>query len=175
MITYSQYENYFLDIAIRFRPIGHRDNLPRFASMDIDDIISMSRTEMDMDNPCMILENPEGKLDYKHDKMLDENLGAFLIIQRAVRGDATMRRQALDNTKEIGSKIIAKIQMDKIARFKGLQAPRMVLYFDLSEVGYNKIGPIFSDCYGWRFTFGLGQEDALPYDAADWDQDQNQP
>jgi hypothetical protein len=169
MLTFSQYESYFEDLATRFIPIGHTPEVRRFAMMDIDEIISLAKTGMDMDHPCLILENPEGKMEYKHDRILDENLGAFHIIKRVSRGDATKKREVMDLTKAIGTKLVAKMQLDKIGRFKGDNTiPRMILYFNLSEVSYNKIGPIFSDCYGWRFTFELGQEDQLPYDADDW-------
>jgi hypothetical protein len=169
MLTFSQYESYFEDLATRFIPIGHTEEARRFAIMDIDEIISLTKSGMDMDNPCLILENPEGQMKYKHEKILDENLGAFIILKRVSRGDALKKREVMDLTKEIGAKLVAKMQLDKIARFKGKNSiPRMILYFDLSQVGYNKIGPIFSDCYGWRFTFELGQEDKLPYDADDW-------
>jgi hypothetical protein len=169
MLTYSDYENYLRTLAEKFKGIGHTEEAPRFALMDIDDIISLTKTELDMDFPCMILENPEGKLEYKHDRIKDQNLGAFMIIKRATRGDAAMKRQVMNMAKEIGTKIVAKMQVDKVSRFKGDNTvPKLVLYFDLSQVDYNKIGPIFSDCYGWRFEFEIGQEDALPYDEADW-------
>lgn len=171
MLLYSDYESYLKSLAEKFKGISHTEEVPRFALMDIDDIISAAKTELDMDHPCMILENPEGQLEYKHDRIKDQNLGAFMIIQRATRGDAALKRQVMNTTKEIGAKIVAKMQVDKTQRFKGDNTvPRLVLYFDLSQVGYNKIGPIFSDCYGWRFEFEIGQEDALPYDESEWNE-----
>lgn len=169
MLLPSDYESYLKSLASSLVDIAHSPANVKFSMMDIDDILSASKGEMDMDYPCMILENPEGKMGFKHDRMKDQNLGAFIILQRAARGDAEKKREVMDTCKRIGAKIVAKIQKDKESRFKGINtAPRLVLYFDLSEVSYNKIGPIFSDCYGWRFLFEIGQEDPMPYNEQDW-------
>ena len=171
MISFSDYEAYFIDLATRFTLIGHTDQQSRFATMDIDDILSDQRGVLDFTSPVMILENPEGAMDWKHDRLLDENYGAFHILQQVSRNNPSEKRSVMDTAKEIGTKVIAKIQLDKIARMKGeMTPPRFISYFDLGAVKYQKVGPIFSSCYGWRFEFNIGEETPLGliHDADQW-------
>lgn len=159
MISFSSYESYFKTLAEQFSLIAHTEESPRFAIMDIDDILGAQRGELDFNHYVMILENPEGGMNFKHDRILDENYGAFHILSTVNRGDPAQKRTVMDTTKAIGSEIIARIQLEKIARMKGnTDIPRMVGYFDLAQVKYQKVGPIFSDCFGWRFEINLGEE-----------------
>lgn len=169
MISYSEYESYLSDLASAYKEIAHTPDRPRFALMDIDDIFSLHKTALNMDQPCMILESPEGHLDLKNDRLRDENYGAFLILQRASRSDAGRKRQVMDRCKQIGLGVLGRMFRDKINHFRGQgTAPLMVRFFDLSQVKYFKVGPIFSDAYGWRFEFNLGKETPLNYNEDDW-------
>lgn len=171
MISYSQYESYFKTLAEQFALIGHTEESQRFATMDIDDILSAQRGELDFNNYVMILENPEGGMDFKHDRILDENFGAFHILHTVNRGNPAEKRTVMDTAKAIGAEVIARIQFEKIARHKGnTDIPRMVSYFDLGQVKYQKVGPIFAECYGWRFEFNLGEEAPINtiYNPANW-------
>jgi len=169
MITYSEYEAYFEGLATSLVDIAHTEQKPQFAIMDIDDILGSQRGKIDFTSPVMILENPEGRLAYKHDQLQDENLGAFHILQDAGRDNPTRKRQVMDLTKTIGTKVISRMQYDKIQKSTGTAGiPQMLLYFDLAQVRYLKIGPIFSGCYGWRFEFNLAEQTPIIYDADDW-------
>lgn len=171
MILYSQYESFFSAIATSFTPIGHTPEAPKFATLDIDDILSGQRGNLDFTSPVMLLENPEGGLGYKHDRLLDQNFGAFHILQHVSRGNPEDKRTVMDNCKSYGAEIIAHIQLQKIERMKGDNTiPRMLLYFDPSQVQYQKVGPLFSDCYGWRFEFNLGEESPITtvYNPDNW-------
>ncbi len=169
MITTTTYESYFEDLATDFKPISHSEQKKRFVMMDIDDIISAQRGILDFSEPCLILENPEGKLRYKNDKVLDENYGAFLILMQVNRDDPAQKRAVMNLTKQIGMAIIGRLQQQKIERSKGdLTIPRMILYFNLSDVNYQKVSNVFSGAHGWRFEFNLGQEDPVSYNAEDW-------
>lgn len=171
MLTYSEYEDYFRNLATSFSLIGHTEAASRFATMDIDSILSNQRGALDFTHPTMILENPEGAMEWKHDRMKDENLGAFHILQHVSRNNPEQKRAVMDLAKAIGTKIIAKMQTEKIARMKGDNTQkRFLLYFDLSQVRYQKVGPVFSDCYGWRFEFNIAQETPLSliHDPSEW-------
>lgn len=171
MITYTEYEAYFLDLATRYHRIAHSEDNNHFAVMDIDDILSAMKSSLNFDTPSMILENPEGKLTYANTGMRDENFGAFLILQQSItRGDVQQRRAVMDLTKSVGMGICGRMLLDKTNRFKGNKTPpRFIEFFDLSQVKYFKVGPIFSNCYGWRFEFNIGQDAPIYYDPADWD------
>ncbi|PRY90565.1 hypothetical protein [Mongoliibacter ruber] len=175
MITFSQYENFFEDIAKKYKPISHSDTKARFATMDIDDILSAQRGTLDFVDPCMILENFEGELEWKHDRVLDETYGAFYILQHIPRNDPEKKRTIMTNTKTHAVKIVSKLQKMKIDFHKGVpNIPKMILYFDFSQVKYQKVSNVFAGCHGWRFEFNLGQEDLLSktYDPDDWHQEE---
>src|SRR5690606_38498972 len=111
MISYTEYEDYFNSLARAYKEVAHTDEHPRFAILDIDDIISLQKTAMNMERPCMILENPEGQLDHKNNKLRDENFGAFLILQRATRNDPIKKRAVMELTKQVGLGIIGRMFM----------------------------------------------------------------
>lgn len=169
MITFSAYESYFESLAKDFKPISHTDEAPRFALMDIDDILSSQRTGLDFTNPCMILENFEGEIQYKHNQLSDQPFGAFLIIQHVDRNNPVSKREVMDRCKDYGIRIITRMQIERKALFGGdSEANRILLYFDMDQVKYQKISNIFSGCHGWRFEFNLGKEAQLPFNPNEW-------
>jgi hypothetical protein len=95
--------------------------------------------------------------------------GAFHILQNVNRNDPTAKRLVMKITKNIGLAIIARMHKMKEARMKGdNNIPKMILYFQLGRVQYQKVSNVFSGCHGWRFEFTLGTEDPIPYDENDW-------
>ncbi len=169
MISFSEYESFFEALATDYKPISHSEESKRFAIMDIDDIISDQRGQLDFTFPCMILENSEGALAYKHDRMLDEMDGAFHILQQVNRGNPSEKRQVMNTTKAIGLAIIARIQRMKEKRSRGVTTvPRLVLYFQMNRVQYQKVSNVFGGSHGWRFEFTIGQEDPIEDTESDW-------
>lgn len=159
MILFSDIENYLIRKAKGFTLIGHTEANPRFANMDIDDILSMAKSELDTNFPVMIMENPEGEMGFKHDRLYDGNYCAIYIIKHVDRNNPSHKRQVMDLCKEIITKVMCLIHEDKEKRMRGINTPpRFVTYFDLNDVKYQKIGPIFSGCYGWRAEFDIGEE-----------------
>jgi len=170
MIAYSAYEDYFKNLATRYQKIGHSHTTNHFAVMDIDDILSAMRSDLDFSTPSLILENPEGRFSYHNSSLRDENFGAFIILQQCVtRGDTQQKREVMDHTKYVGSQLISRMHLDKENKFKGIKtAPRFVEMFQLNEVRYFKAGPLFSNCYGFRFEFNIGMGTNWVYDEEDW-------
>lgn len=169
MITISDYESYFESLATRYKPIGHSPTQKRFATMDIDEILAASRSSLDMLGPTLILEHPEGRPAFRHEKIRDLNNGAFLILKRIRMGDATNRRETMDICKKVGFALLSEMQRQRLALFSGQEGiPDLLHFFDLSDVYYQKVGPIMADCYGWRFEFQVGKESLLVHDEDDW-------
>ncbi|AWW31828.1 hypothetical protein DN752_17760 [Echinicola strongylocentroti] len=170
MINYTDYESYFLNLAKDYKPISHTEDSPRFAFMDIDEILSVAQTAMNMANPCMVLENPEGELEYINSNIRDTNYGAFMILQRVTIQNAEDKRLKMDNCKQIGMAIINQMFRHKVqlASGRGTGIPKMLSLFDLSQVKYNKVGPVFQNCYGWRFEINMAQGSQLQYVEDDW-------
>lgn len=171
MILFSEYCDYFEGLARKFKSIGHSDEVPRFANLDIDDILSSQRTKLDFTNPVMILENPEGQLSWIHGQLSDRKLGAFMILKNVPRNDPEKKKAVMDECQTLGQAIIARMQYEKINLHKAnLDSPyeSMIKFFDLNEVKYNKVGPIFNDCFGWRFEIEFARQDPLPFDSDEW-------
>lgn len=168
MITPENYEAFFRNLAVSYKKIAHTEAKPRFAMMDIDEILSSLRGKLDLETPTMILENPEGMLAYKHEKLLDRNMGAFHILQRVRQGDAAHKREVMNATKQIGTGVVTKMHFLKMANFRGGKTHPILNYFSLDQVRYNKVGPIWVGCHGWRFEFDIALEAPLQYDPNDW-------
>lgn len=171
MITFTEYVEYFEGLASKFKSIGHSEATPRFAILDIDDIIGSQRTNLDFTNPVLILENPEGELSWIHNQLADTKYGAFHILKNVPRNDPAKKKLALDECQALGQKLIARMQYEKIDQHsKGVSSlyPVMLRFFVLDRSKYNKVGPIFNDCFGWRFEFEFAQQTPLPFDSDDW-------
>jgi hypothetical protein len=171
VILFSDLESYLKRLATGLTLIGHTEANPRFATMDIDDILSLLKSELDTNSPVMIMENPEGEMGFKHDRLYDGNFCAFHILKHVDRGNPSEKREVMDRCKEIGTKVLLLIEKDRQKRFRGINTPpRFVLNFDLDQVKYQKNGPIFSSCYGWRFEFEIGEETPINaiLDDAEW-------
>jgi hypothetical protein len=169
MISFTEYEAYFEKLATNFKPISHNPENVRFAIMDIDDILSAQRTALDFTSPCMILENFEGELAYKHNQLLDQPSGAFHILLHVKPNDPAQKRTAMDLCKSIGVKILSRMQLERMALYaKSTEASPLLYYFQLSQVKYMKVSNIFGGCHGWRFEFPIGKESILPYDEDEW-------
>lgn len=169
MITLAEYESYFETLATRYKPIGHSPTTKRFATMDIDEILAASRSSLDLSGPTMILEHPEGRPAFRHEQIRDINLGAFLILKRIRIGDSDDRRATMDLCKSVGMALISEMQRQRLALFQGAATqPKLLHFFDLSDVSYQKVGPILADCYGWRFEIQVGQESQLIHNPDDW-------
>jgi hypothetical protein len=169
MILFTEYESYFESLATDFKPISHTKEKPRFALMDIDDILSSQKTALDFNFPVMILENFEGQLNYKHSKMADLPQGAFHILQNVNRNNPAQKREVMDLTKSLGLKIITKMHMERLSLFSGASnVNKVLMYFLLDSVRYQKVSNVFSGCHGWRFEFNLGYESTLDYQEDEW-------
>lgn len=170
MLPYSEYESYFETLATRFKLIGHTPEKPKFAALDIEHILSNQKGKLDINSPVFILESPEGKFAWQNDTFMDTKFGAFMILQYAKPNNPEARRQVLDNTQEIGMKVIARMQYERLILNKGVKDlyPHFILFFNLDDTKYQKVGPVFNDCYGWRFEFDLSEQSKLPFDSDEW-------
>ena len=171
MILFSEYSDYFEGLAAKYKPIGHTDQDPRFALLDIDDILSTQRGKLDFTNPVMVLENPEGQLSWVHNQLSDRKFGAFHILKNVPRNDPEKKKAVMDECQTHGKAIIARMQYEKFSLHKdNSDSPyaQMLKFFDLNEVKYHKVGPLFNDCFGWRFEFEFARQSPLPFDSDDW-------
>lgn len=157
MIQTLNYEAYFEEIARHYIPIRHSEDRQRFAMMDIDDILNKVRGKLDLDSPCLILENPEGEFEYANDGYRDMLRGAFLILRRVRKGDEAMKREVINENKLHAFRIFSIIHHHKREILQGRRNPRTILakYFT-DSARYQKVSNVFDNCHGWRVEFDLG-------------------
>lgn len=170
MILFSEYCDYFEDLATKAKAIAHTSEAPRFAILDIDDILSTQRTGLDFTNPVLILENPEGELGWIHNQLSDVKYGAFHILKNVPRNDPEKKRAVMDECMILGRQIISRMQYEKTSQHKDADSPYPVMlrFFVLDRLKYNKIGPLFDSCFGWRFEFQFAKQTPLPFDSDEW-------
>lgn len=169
MYSFSAYVSYFENLATQFKPIGHSPTSQRFAVMGITDILSNIRGPLDTKNPCLILERPEGGLTFRNDALMDESLGAFYLIKNVTRKDPQALLQVHDDMKELGHKILLRMQYEKKQRHRGDKTyPFHTSFFQLDRVKYFPVGPIMDQCYGWRIEVDLTDTSPLTFDLNDW-------
>jgi hypothetical protein len=147
------YTDYFLDIATRLKEIAHSEAKKRFTRINIEEVFSGLRSSLDLNNFCLCLESFEGSLGANnYDQVFDNNIGAFMIVKNCRVDDFVQETQICDQAKQIGLKVVAKMAYDAERRQRGL-APVALKNFDIASVQYEKIGPLFDNCFGYRFTF----------------------
>ncbi|MGI4870451.1 MAG: hypothetical protein ACRYFX_04645 [Janthinobacterium lividum] len=160
-MTFTAYSNYFEDLATRLRDVAHTPAAPKFCRFNIEEILAGLAHGIDPSTPCLLLESFEGRLSEEGDNVMDNQDGAFLIMKYCALEDFAAQNAIIDQAKSIGLKIVARLRHD--AR-QGLG----LLHFDRNSVGYEKVGPVFGDCYGYRFTFSFFNPLSLRVDPADW-------
>lgn len=156
----SDYISYFENIARRHKSILHTDSAKHFYRMDIDEVLTGLRT--DIRYKVLILENHEGKFtDQLSDNIYEIQSGAFLVLDNlAKNGDYNAIATIQDACYQIGLDIYSWIKKDKAAR--------VLPGIDINSFAYQKVGPLFDNAYGYRFTFNISKANGLAFDASKW-------
>jgi hypothetical protein len=160
-MEFSAYSNYFEALATQLRDVAHTPEAPKFCRFNIEEILAGLAHGLVLDTPGLLLESFEGRLSEDGDNVMDNQDGAFLILKACELEDFSAQNAIIDEAKRIGLKVIAKLRHDAL-RNQGLQ------HFDRNSVGYEKVGPVFGNCYGYRFTFSFFNPISLRVDPADW-------
>lgn len=153
------YISYFENLARKHKSILHTDAQKHFYRLDIEEVLTGLRTPIKY--PALILEMHEGRiLNNASDNIRDLQTGAFMIVKQvSKKDDFKEEMSALEECLNIGYDIIARMWQDR--------HNRVLNSFDIGTVNYSKVGPVFDNAYGYRFTFGL--DDRLPgYDSTKW-------
>lgn len=161
-MEFSEYIAYFEEVSRKHKGIGHTDAEKHFYRLDIEELITGLRSDLNF--PCLLLESLTGHLnDTDADSVQDILTGAFTILKQVDPGDFTMEMQALQESIRIGKDIISKIRHDS----RRTKVPVIEGFF-LSSVLYEKVGPVFDNCYGYRFMFSFQQQIDLSFNPDSW-------
>jgi hypothetical protein len=167
----DKYVAYFEDLATNLKDIGHTPDKKKFSRIDIEEVLTSMRTSLDMTTMCLVLEMLEGQLnDNISDNIMNMQAGAFLLLRHVKKGDYAAENVAMADAFKIFVKLLSKIKKDR-ETFPMNDANRsngLVKYFDFSSVKYNKVGPIFDNCYGLRIEFGFSESVSFAFNPNDW-------
>jgi hypothetical protein len=160
-VEFTEYSNYFEALATKLRDVAHTKDNPKFARFNIEEILAGMAHGLDPVTPCLLLESFEGRLSEEGDNVMDNQDAAFLIMQHCELEAFDAQNEIIDRAKKIGLKVVAKLRSDA-RKDIGLK------HFDRNSVGYEKVGPIFGTCFGYRFTFSFFNPISLAVNPADW-------
>jgi len=125
-------------------------NTKSFFRFNISEIQGSIRSKVNY--PCIALESPEG--DFQGSGVfnsLENKQFAFSILDKPIQGDYSDEDNKLDSCELIGKQFLARIRND--SRTEGSE---MFNLFDINDVQYHKVGPIFTDrLFGYRFEIKL--------------------
>lgn len=170
-MTPQDYIAYFEKVARQLKQIGHSDTSKRFARIDIEEVLTGLRNKINLKEWCLVLESYEGNLQSRGDEaMADTMMGAFMVVRQVKDNDFAGQAATISESKAIGLKIIALLIRDKQLAVQG-ERPRFLRGFQLGNVNYQKVGPLFGEnAYGYRFEFAILENQHLIYDPEDWDE-----
>ena len=160
-MEFSAYSAYFEDLATRLRDVAHTPETPKFCRFNIEEILANLAHGIDPSTPCLLLESFEGRLTEEGDSVIDNQDAAFLLMQSCELEDFAAQNAIIDQAKKIGLKVIARLRHDA-------RAGTGLLHFDRNSVAYEKAGPIFGNCFGYRFTFSFFNPISLRMNPTDW-------
>ncbi len=160
-MNFTDYSDYFELLATKLKDVAHTPAVPKFARFNIEEILAGLAHGLDPTTPCLLLESFEGRLSEEGDNTMDTQDAAFLIVQHAELEDFKAQNGIIDRSKKIGLKVVAKMRKDA-------RAGTGVQHLDRNSIGYEKVGPIFGTCFGYRFTFSFFNPISLAVDPADW-------
>ena len=152
-------EDFFRSVATRYVPISHTEAQPRFCRFDLEELTAQLRQDIDTSQFCLLMETPTGKLlDNGGDGFFDDQALAFWVIRQVPQNDFAQERLTLSLARQHGRNIVLKCR----AEMPGLEP------LSLSSVEYDKVGPIFNNCYGYRYSFVQPDQLDPRLDPADW-------
>lgn len=155
----EEQEEYFADLAARFRPIGHTEKAPRFARFNIEEVVTgFAHSELDLSQYCLLLEAPSGQLqDNDGDGFFDNQEIAFMIVREVELRNFVEEKQVLSRSRELALSILTKVLAE--GHFTDL---------DENTIGYEKVGPVFGNCFGYRYYFTAVSTVQLAIDPDEW-------
>lgn len=167
-MKFTDYKNFFENVAKEYIPISHSPETRRFAVLDIDDIHNLKKAKINFNNLVMILENPEGQYSYEKDKGKDNAKAAFLLVRNVKVGDEEDKQSTLDFCKAAGEDIMAMFLHRKNLYAEGQSEYSPYKFMDLDTTHYMKVGPLFENCHGFRFEIDLNEEFLITVDLTKW-------
>jgi hypothetical protein len=167
----THYVAYFEDMATNHKSILHTPENPKFARMNIEEILAGRRSGIDFTGYVLILESYEGQFaDNGSDNIMNGQAGAMMVVKHVAPGDFDAEVTVLNDSLNILFSLLSKIKKDSDTfpqndtnRYNGL-----VKKIDFNSVSYHKVGPVMDNCFGYRMQFKFNESLDLSFKPADW-------
>lgn len=156
-MTELEFVSYFEQVATKLKAIGHDEpnGSIRFARME--EVLNKIRSDLEF-VPGMVIKNESGSVQgLGKGNLVELHRCAFMILQHCPNDDYTVYQQAFNDSFEIGRKILGKMAKDKT------DCIGIMLHLDLNSISWQKIGPVYDNCYGYEFTFSITEKASCAY------------
>lgn len=168
-MTIAEYDTYFEDIAKRLKAVQHTDQQPRYANYHIEEVLTGLRADLDMRDYCLLQEDIEGKIVGKANENADNlQSGAVMILRHVALDDFKEERVVLDKALKLAIQVAAKMVKDKEISILTKDLPKFLRGLDISMFSYQKVGPVFDRCFGYRLEFQYVDSTNLIMDPEEW-------
>lgn len=155
-------KTYFTDVASKHKEILHTDGKKKFyVTEDNSDFFDLITQTTGIKGPFLVLMNTSGKLTGDLDNFIDSPYVVLFVMQYVDSTKPSQMDERIQQCKQIGKEILAKMLHDKFNQENGLD------YMDFSQIDYRKAGPI-GNYAGYYFGFVIPDDAGLEYDANKW-------
>lgn len=156
----DEIEAYFEQMATKNLAIGHTPELPRFVRFNIEEVLKGLRAKLDLSHFCLLLEAPEGMLaDNGADQVWDQQIISYMVLRQVEANDFAEERATVAQARKICLSILSRLLME--GQFGDMDIVN-------NPVEYEKVGPVFTNCYGYRYTFTASDPISLRYLSTEW-------
>lgn len=169
-MTQEQWNAYFKNIAEKHKSIQHTTDRKNFFRANIEEILSGARSlaGYEGDYYALVLENHEGILSENGSDRIDDHQSmAFHILKPCTTDDFEKENLILKESKQIALDIVSRIRKDYRDGLNGSQSS-VIKGFDINQTRYQKIGPVFDNCFGTRVEISCFEQISLKYDTSNW-------
>lgn len=165
------YEAYFESLASQ-KLIGHTPSKPRFGMVLPDEIESGLRTNLDMTNFCLLLQDYEGQFSVnKSGHGYQTKIGGVFLLKEVGKGDAQAEKKIKDEAEQLAKKLWAKIIFDFDTAFRTNDFSKFPLRFiDRTRMQYQFQSQLFDNAAGILMTFTTTERLSYTnlYNPTDW-------
>lgn len=163
MDSIQEYNNYFEGIATSHVSIQHGlNNEKRFASVNIDEVLSGESIDFNYNAHCAMVLNPyEFNYFDNQDTIGNNRTGGFWIIKHVDPYNYVERNQVIDLCESVVKDIASKLLSDKVNGV-GLQ------YVDMNSYKGYMLSNVLDSAYGWAVSFNFAQPIDAQIDPIKW-------
>jgi len=156
----KDFNTYMLEVATNTKSIKHSEQEKHYFRFNMMELAKSMGSRVEF--PAIGVETSDFTLKAGDDDgiFLDRGIGFIIINQVQQPDDFDAIETIYDDCLEIVMDVLGKIHKDK-----NCERPE-VYNFDFDGLNIQPIGPVFTNCYGWRVESGSKEPSHIQYDAS---------